>query len=143
MTTIYVTGAGSKEKADDLTRACRFYLGKFGFRMHRKLEVRILLVHQDADGYCDFNDDFTEPEIEITIDKRLSNDERLKALAHEITHAKQFLKKEMKFRNHKVHWKGQPSTNFEWEDEAYIMEDKLYNEYINERPNQRTSNHSI
>ena len=145
MTTIVVTGAGSKTKADNLVHACRYYLRKLGFRQRRRdVEISITLCSKQVeDGLCDFNDDFTNPEINITIKKSLSEEERLRTLAHEITHAKQFLRRELKFREHKTFWKGQPSDQEEWEDEAYIMEEQLYNEYMNERTDQRTGHHSI
>jgi hypothetical protein len=128
---IYVTGAGSKKKAQLITNACRFYMQKYGFRLNRYLEIRIIFCEQETDGYCDFNNDFRDPEIEITINKTLDDVERLKTLAHELTHAKQFLKKELKFKNHDILWKGNPSVQHEWEDEAYDMEEKLYSDFIN------------
>ena len=145
MTTIVVTGAGSKKQADTIVQACRFYLRKLGFRKRkRELEIYISFSNkQEEMGLCDFNNDFTFPEIDITIKKSLSEEERLQTLAHELVHAKQFLRRQLRFSDHTNYWCGKPSTNEEWETEAYLKEEQLYNEYINERAEQRASHHSI
>ena len=61
------------------------------------------------------------------------DDEMIKTLAHEMVHVKQFLRKELKEVRHQLYWLGEPSDKEEWEDEAYLMEEQLYNEYMNER----------
>ena len=144
MISISVKGVRSKKKVRQLEYACELYMKKLGFRQFKRmLEIKIILCEQEEDGLCDFIDDPIFPEVEITIKNSLSDVERLKTLAHELTHAKQFIRKELQFKDHQILWKGQPSDKEEWEDEAYLMEDKLYNEYMNDRPDERTSSHSI
>ena len=55
-------------------------------------------------------------------------------LAHEMVHARQFLRRHLvQKRDGKLYWKGVQSDNEEWEDEAYVLEERYYKEYVNER----------
>lgn len=133
MITIKVTGSGSKKRTLAIEHACRFYLKKLGFRKRkRELEIHIRFVKDMTEmGLCDFNDDFMFPEFDIDINKSLSEEDVLRTIAHELVHAKQFIRKELRYREHDTLWKGKPSTKEEWEIEAYVTELILYNEYIN------------
>ena len=142
MIKIEFTGTKSEKLKQFLTDACMFYTKQLGFRKRkRQLDININIGREDDIlGLCEFNQDYIWPEIDIHINRDSSKEEMLKTLAHELTHAKQFLRKELaQKRDGKMYWKGTQSDKQEWEDEAYIMEEQLYNEYVNERLNQRTS----
>lgn len=132
MINIVITGTKSKKLKTDLTNACMFYMKQLGFRKRKRvLEIFINIGHFDEYGLCEFNDDYYWPEITIQINRDYGYEEMLKTLAHEIVHAKQYLRKELKQIGEQLYWMGKPSNNEEWEVEAYVREEKLYNEYIN------------
>lgn len=93
-------------------------------------------------GYCSadrwkFNDGKNYWIVSIDL-ARLRKGEMLKNLAHEMIHAKQFLRKELAIDMNT--WKGvvfhsEKDDGFyldsPWEKEAYGMETSLYNSYIN------------
>ena len=135
MVKIVVTGTTSKKLKKLLQEACIFYMHQLGFRKRKRLlEIFIQIGHYgDHYGLCEFNYDFQWPEFLIHLDRDKGKEEMVKTLAHEMVHAKQFLRRELKEVRHQMHWLGVPSENEEWEDEAYLMEEQLYNEYINAR----------
>jgi|TARA_E500000178_G_scaffold342746_1_gene388426 spermidine/putrescine-binding protein len=94
-------------------------------RLNRFIEIRFLKkLEEEALGYC--WGDHEHVEIEICRDQ--SWKDQMITLAHEMVHAKQFLRKELvgdkwKKRNYsKCQYDRQP-----WEISAYLMQDKLYN----------------
>lgn len=143
MINIEFTGTKSDKLKQFITDACEFYMKQLGFRKRkRQLDIFINIgKEEDLLGLCEFNQDYTWPEISIHLNRDKNKEEMLKTLAHELTHAKQFLRRELvQKRDGKMYWHGVQSDKEEWEDEAYIMEDKLYNEYVNERTKQTASN---
>jgi hypothetical protein len=131
---IVVTGTKSEKLKATLTDACNFYMERLGFRKRKRLlEIFIKIGKYDDYGLCEFNQDYYWPELVIYINRNYGHDEMIKTLAHEMVHSKQFLRKELKQINEQMYWHGKPSDNDEWEIEAYTLEEKLYNEYKNER----------
>lgn len=129
---IEVTGKANYLFKQTLVSACRFYMVQLGFRKRKTpLDITIKITKKmSVHGLCEFNQDFKYPEIEIHLNKDTGEDEMVKTLGHELVHAKQFLRKELTFKNKIFYWKGQLSENEEWEDEAYELEEKLYGEYV-------------
>jgi hypothetical protein len=123
----------SKEQEEVLINAATFYLDKLNVRKRTiPLDIEITLCKLDADGYCDFNYDHKYPEIAIHLNKRLSQKDMLVALAHELVHSRQYLRKELISKDRVFLWKGKTSKSYEWEDEAYDLESQLYERYENE-----------
>jgi hypothetical protein len=131
MINIEVTGTTSNKIKCETIEACEFYLKKLKISKNRKRLLEIFIEYSKIDEYglCEFNDDYEFPEFIISINRGLDMDGRLSTLAHEIVHAKQFLRKELKCKNTKLYWKGKLSPQEEWEVEAYKLEDELFNEY--------------
>lgn len=78
-------------------------------------------------------------EVTITIARKSYNytysfNEQMLTLCHELVHAKQFIKRELSGRGYV--WKGvdmsqiTETKNQPWEQEAYELENKLYEQYI-------------
>lgn len=132
MINIVITGTKSKKLKTDLTEACMFYMKCLGFRKRKRvLEIFINIGHFDNYGLCEFNQDYYWPEVIIHINRDYGRDEMLKTLAHEMVHAKQYLRKELKQIGEHLYWMGKKSDSEEWEVEAYFREEKLYGDYIN------------
>jgi len=96
------------------------------YKIHFFINVKNKL-EQSALGYCSFNNDFNEPEFDIEILNTKDIDDMLSTLAHEMVHARQYYRKELKFSNNKNYWKKQEHSeddgiNSPWEREAYINE---------------------
>ena len=66
--------------------------------------------------------------------------ERCKTLAHELTHARQYLKRELlpneegshaaMWRGERVTWKGDDEAHLPWELEASVQEDLIYSNWL-------------
>jgi hypothetical protein len=126
---------------DLIKEALQFYARSLmNKRLYNKLAVRVVFVKnmvdkQGLEGSCTWEDDNIRPrEFSIHIDNKLSEDEVLKCLAHEMVHVKQWAKMEMRqfMRKSDVHWLGKPVddsvlsySELPWEKEAWGLEDKL------------------
>jgi len=127
MINISITGTTSKLKRETLRQAAEYFLSELKItRKSNPLDIEISLCKLDALGYCDFNYDFVDSELTISLNKNQSLDELITTLAHELVHAKQYLKKELKSSGFNTYWKGCLSNNQEWEDEAYSKEEELF-----------------
>ena len=131
-----VVGAKSTRLRNKLISAAYFYLKDLKVSNRFNLDVVIRLTQSDVDGYCDYNYDESDKEITIELNKFLSDEELLLALAHEMVHAKQYVKKELRTVNGFNYWKGATfsQTKFvdnmvPWEREAYFREKELFNSY--------------
>jgi len=109
-----------------------FFKGK----LKREIDIHLRLVRKQTDlGYCvgDRN--------EVTIEMCRSHDNHgglipindlAKTLAHELVHAKQFIRGEINDRNYiygKKDYKHASYRQQPWEHEAYMLEDFLHNLY--------------
>ena len=101
-------------------------------RIRRLVPVEITIVNEceeDLYGVC-WGD---KQSIEITLARKgLTLDEMMQNLAHELVHAKQYLKGELSPYKHM--WKGKDYSTYSyttlpWEEEAYANEEKLYRLY--------------
>jgi len=105
----------------------------------RTLDVCIVLSTdmEGADGYCLAR---TNREFELEIDSRLSHDDFVSAIAHEMVHVKQHARNELKDIDLTCKsWKGQEYISLystvedymalPWEEEAYRLQEELLTEY--------------
>jgi hypothetical protein len=129
-----------------LGNAAEFYgdmlLGK---RMSKNIILEIKLTRElkqkeQAYGYCQITDDnLSKPrEFMIELDTAMKHplDQILIWLAHEVVHVKQFVRGELcDYATGSVQWKSKRySRNVKyneqpWEQEAYRLEDKLYEQF--------------
>jgi len=125
---------------------CQFALAKFMPRIHHEITVSIrgsnLLETHDV--YADVIYEDAEPHrfFVLRIDNTLSKETLIRTLAHEITHIKQWVKREMrinerngkvrfdkKYYNHNMSYDDMP-----WEIEAHGREVGLYNQFVLAHP---------
>lgn len=76
-------------------------------------------------GFCDYDEEFNEAI--VTVAKRLSQEEIIRTVFHELVHVKQYETGRLK---HNRIWKGKlfesdDYENFPWELEAYELEEKM------------------
>jgi hypothetical protein len=107
-------------------------------RLKRLIEIDLNVVTKcDEDNYalCCGNKNIVEIELARTSgDTKFTHDEMMLNLAHEIVHAKQFIKGELhptlqKWKKFKKDYAKTPYFKTPWEKEAYLMEDKIFNKY--------------
>ena len=145
--TIRVFGLSDKELISELKAQTEFYLQYFEINRHvivsvvfsefdestkvGNLELKGTTVHSLLDG---------KDILHIVIEKNMSDYKKMLILAHEMTHAKQYLKGELfdyQDDNH-ISWHGLEYTDVknipynerEWESEAMFYETKLYRLYL-------------
>ena len=132
-----------------ITDATYFYAEELlSKRLLKNLEIDIKLTKdlkkkEGAYGFCHIVDDnLNRPRqfhIEIDTAMKHSTREILTWLAHEMTHLKQFVRKELyDYQDGSVQWKSKryirklKYDDMPWEKEAYRLESNLYKELRNE-----------
>lgn len=93
-----------------------------------QLEVDFILtfksLRNNVYGFCDYDED----EVIITIAKRLSANNTIRTLFHELTHIKQYTDGHRETGHPNV-WRGNcfygPYESLPWEIEAFEMEEKI------------------
>jgi hypothetical protein len=107
-------------------------------RLKRLIEIDLNVVTKcDDNNYalCWGDKNIIEIELARTSgDIKFTHDEMMLNLAHEIVHAKQFIKGELhptlqKWKKFKKDCAKTPYFKTPWEKEAYLMEDKIFNKY--------------
>ena len=127
---IIVSGHKQSDRIEDYARAIMHYL------MPRKRKGTIFIdivkkiKYEDSIycGMCYGDRQAVEIELAKNTNKRLSLEDMMVNLAHELVHAKQFFRGELDPVD-ETKWKGEKScTVFSqpWEKEAYLLEDWLY-----------------
>ena len=105
-------------------------------RIKRNVDIEINIVTKcegENSALCWGDKDCAEIEIaRESFDVKFTLDEMMLNLAHELVHAKQFIKGELHPSLNK--WKRLDFTNVPysrtpWEKEAYLLEDKLFEKY--------------
>jgi hypothetical protein len=148
---LYIEGyrKQNKELFYALGNAAEFYGEKLlGKRMSKNITLEIKLTRElkkkeQAYGYCHVIDDnLNRPrEFAIELDSSMKHtfDQILIWLAHEMVHLKQFVRGELcDYATGSVQWKSKRySRNIKyadmpWENEAYRLESKLFEELRNE-----------
>ena len=128
----------------EITKAVKFFASKLMTkRLADSLTINIIFDTEiNFAGLCTWVDDYVRPkEFEITINPN-HHEPDLLSIAHEMVHAKQYARGELKeliSLPGQVNWKGvrKEMTNEgegymdqPWEVEAYAKEHVLYREYI-------------
>ena len=107
-------------------------------RLRRNVDIDIYVVTEcDEKNYALCWGDKNEVEIELARksgSKKFTHDEMMLNLAHELVHAKQFIKGELhptlhKWKKFKKDYAKTPYFKQPWEKEAYLMEDKIFNKH--------------
>lgn len=139
MVSVDVDVSCNKQTKQMLLKAAMFYLEQLKITESIKpIDITISLIDLDAKGYCDFNEDYKYPEVTIFLDSKItSRNDLLTTLAHECVHAKQFLKRELKFDGKNGYWKKtlyesqnqEVDNNSPWEAEAYGREEELFRNF--------------
>ena len=105
-----------------------------------RLYSKVLLVKfstrldNDAQGLC-WGDHKSHAEISVartSCGEPMTMESMMQTLAHELVHAKQYLRRELCGYTHA--WKGRKPRNYKyenapWEKEAYRLEEELFNKY--------------
>lgn len=130
---------GSKSKKELAEKVTVWYLKKVMPRMNT-LDITIKLTkcyNKGAYGYCMEGEHNREFEIEI--DKNLEKYDFVSTLCHELTHLKQYARREMKQLDYGVtRWKQEYYSedvaydDKPWEIEAFAVQDKLAKQCIEE-----------
>ena len=89
-------------------------------------------LEDDAQGLCwgDYNDGYAEIKIaRESLGEPVEYEEMLKTIAHEMVHARQFLRKQL--NGYTNSWMGRKPRNYKyenrpWEKEAHGLEEELY-----------------
>ena len=141
-------GALPRKLQDDLVQAAYYYakqlkLNRFNGIVNIKVPRKKGYIDGAVGGYCSadrFEHQDGNKYWQVDIDlANVTKVEMIQNLAHEMIHAKQFLKKELS--THMDTWKGikfetEDGTGFNlaspWEVEAYSSENELYENYIND-----------
>lgn len=107
------------------------------YRFNRDPHINIRFVTKcdgEALGYCSGDRDEVDIEIARThFGRDLSYLEMMKSLTHEMVHARQYFRGELKnVGTHRI-WKNKPANHYSytdspWEREAYELEEKIFNE---------------
>jgi len=107
-------------------------------RLRRNVDIDVYVVTEcDEKNYALCWGDKNEVEIELARksgSKKFTLEEMMLNLAHELVHAKQFLKGELhptlhKWKKFKKDYAKTPYFKQPWEKEAYLMEDKIFKQY--------------
>jgi hypothetical protein len=109
-------------------------------QLQRHISIQIKLVG-NADNYgevevTDYNSKGLPRDFTLYINKTLPEKEKIRTIAHELVHVKQYLYKEL--NEQMTLWRGQKVSeddygnyyDYPWEKEAYELEDKLYDSFI-------------
>ena len=138
MITIAVYG-GNKKQRRLVEAATLFGIAELMPRF-RVIKLDIVMGHYDHNGLCKPYPTIGRNTFEIELDKTQNYVDLVKTMFHEMTHVKQFCRKEWKVTGYtpeqwRSYWKGDDHTDTPyyrqpWEIEARWMQDQLYKEFI-------------
>ena len=124
-----------KKKVEDFVYSTLFDLMP---RLKRTVYIDVNVVTKcDNEYYALCHGDKEEIFIELARESdgnKFTLDEMMLNLAHELVHAKQFIKGELhptlcKWKKFKKDYAKTPFFKQPWEKEAYLMEDKIFNQF--------------
>lgn len=96
------------------------------------------LLREGVFGYCSVQDCDSRPRsFLIELHNFLSTEDYIKTLLHELWHVNQHVKGALRDKRGKRYWRGvdYSTTDYSdqpWEQQAFIMENVLYQEYLTE-----------
>lgn len=135
---LYISGHNARKRVlEDLVA---WFISKYLPRHH--LEIEVLhrgLLREGVWGWCSVTDCNWRPRsFLIEIHNRLSKEDYVKTLCHELVHLKQIIKGDLKTKSGKRYWKGieieDDYENDPSEIEAHSMESILYQEFLLDNP---------
>ena len=135
---VRVTVNGRIAKKDKVKEYSEQALSDLMPRLRRNVDIDIYIVTEcDEKNYALCWGDKNEVEIELARksgSKKFTHDEMMLNLAHELVHAKQFIKGELhptlhKWKKFKKDYAKTPFFKQPWEKEAYLMEDKIFKQF--------------
>ena len=135
---VIVTVHGRIAKKDKVKEYSEQVLTDLMPRLRRNVHIDIYVITEcDEKNYALCWGDKDEVEIELARKsgkKKFTLDEMMLNLAHELVHAKQFIKGELhptlcKWKKFKKDYAKTPYFKQPWEKEAYLMEDKIFNQF--------------
>ena len=135
---VIVTVHGRIAKKDKVKEYSEQVLTDLMPRLRRNVHIDIYVITEcDEKNYALCWGDKDEVEIELgrkSGKKKFTLDEMMLNLAHELVHAKQFIRGELhptlyKWKKFKKDYAKTPNFKQPWEKEAYLMEDKIFNQF--------------
>lgn len=143
---LQIYGKPQKVKLELCKAAVRFYCRQLmSVQLLRNITIRLIFVDKtklckDFEAECCWDDDNIKPRVFVVkIDNNLPKKKMLTALSHEMVHVKQFAKQELQYRcrEPRCKWRGEPIDDdsipyreLPWEQEAWGLQDSLYNNFI-------------
>lgn len=131
---LYISGHNARKRL--LEDAVDWFICKYAPRHH--LEIEVLhrgLLREGVIGWCSVGDCNWRPRsFFIEIHNRLSKEDYLKVVFHELQHLLQHIRGDLRDRRGKRYWKGieieDDYSNDPSEIEAHSMESILYENYL-------------
>ena len=132
---LHITGyKARKRRVEDVVR---WFLHKYLPRHHITIEVLHRgLRREESYGYCSVSGSIYKPrEFLIEIHNRLSEEDYVKVLLHELQHLLQHCRGDLRDKRGIRCWKGIDCSGLDydqmpWEQEAHQREQELYEEYL-------------
>ena len=128
---VYVEGGYNKQKElvyNVIEHCYKQLLNGHDINIFLKLKPTL---KDSLNGWCQHN---YSNNFDIAINNTQSKTQLIKTICHEMVHVKQGIKNELTYKNNNKYcrlWKGIEYTNeCPWEVEAYQLEDKLFNAYM-------------
>ena len=146
MIEVDILNCKSKRKKELYEKSTKYFVQALMPRI-KHMHIDVCIENRlDADAFCTQ----IEPKyFIIELAKKLPLVEQIKCIAHEIVHCRQFYSKKLQYKNNKIFWLGKGYAfhtlkrkdftqdeydlylNTPWEVEAYGLETKLYNNFLN------------
>ena len=124
-----ITGGNNKQR-EQATIAYNWFASKRG--KVPRCTVKLARIDFGFSGFCNPP---KNKKIVIEIDKKMPLDSIVSTLFHELIHAEQFTSKMLQVKGNKFFWKGKqnnlPYSRQPWERQAYRLQNKLTQEYLN------------
>jgi hypothetical protein len=134
---IYLDISGHNPRKRVLQDVLTWFIQKYLPRHH--LEIEVLhrgLLREGAYGYCSVQDcDWRPRSFLIEIHNRLSTEDYIKVILHELQHLLQHIRGDLRDKRGIRCWKGIDCSGLDyeempWEQEAHQREQELYEEYL-------------
>lgn len=137
MLTLYTSGHKTRKKL--CSKVVEWFYSNYLIEYDATIEVLHRgLIHEGVYGYCDVvDDDYKEYLIEIH--NKLTKEEYIKCLIHELVHVHQFCTGSLEIKSCKRYYKGVCMDDLDYENqdheiEAHKREEELYGELLEHHP---------
>lgn len=131
---IHVFLNGRLAKKQDVIIASELLLNTHCSNCNATVDVNVEILRNVDDnlaGYCWGDSEHVEIELaRVSNDYTYTRQELLLNLTHELVHAKQLINKQFEFKLQEDLIKNTPYNKLPWEQEAYGLENSLYEEYF-------------